>query len=205
MTEASPLFQSGDLLVAPFFVCGSFALVLCSLEVFVFPVPDRSMLLLGYSIFKRTRTLERSEPTHTPQVPVAGCMRAVRARAHALSGPRAHTLSAHALHAKTSALPPLPPCAAPPPIITRFLHTGCHLSCDALVSAWRSRHAVVCIRGWRRWGASTGLPRPATATGFGQRFCPASVARQAVGKPVPPANTPRYPVVAPSPVLDYTA
>ena len=29
VTEASPLFQSGDLFVAHFFVCGSFAFVLC--------------------------------------------------------------------------------------------------------------------------------------------------------------------------------
>ena len=164
----------------------------------------RCCWLLGYSIFKRTGTLERSEPTDTPQVPVAGCMRAVRARARTLGLARSHPQRARPRLRRPQPCRP-PPCATPPPIITRFLHTGCPLSCDALVSAWRSRHAVVCIRGWRRWGASTGLPRPATATGFGQRFCPASVARQAVGKPVPPANTPRYPVVAPSPVLDYTA
>ena len=137
-------------------------------------------------------------------VPGAGCWlhaRRARARARTLARRGARTLSAHALHTKTARPPPAPPRLQ---IITRFLHTGCHVSCDALVSAWRSRHAVVCIRGWRRLRQH----RPSSV-----RHCrwlraallPCLWPGRLLGSRSHPPILYGSPVVAPSPALDYTA
>ena len=142
----------------------------------------RCALLLAVSNSNDLSATQTTRPTGAVPVLVA-CMHAPRARSPTLSA----RTRPHALRATASALPPLccpyhqsshrgPPSA----------RTGCHVSSDALVSAWRSRHSVMCIRGLALPPPALAFLCPSPPLALGA-FCPAC--GQAVGEPVPPADT----------------
>ena len=95
----------------------------------------------------------------------------VQAWTHAAFGPCAYTLSARTRTPPSArrSLSPVP-MRFPHPIIAwcaERLRAGCHVSPDALMGTWRSRHSGGCIRIRQRRPSS--LPLPASATGCGPR------------------------------------
>ena len=141
--------------------------------------------LPSFLLFQTRRSLSDSNHTSHRCRAGAGCMHARSARA------LAHTLRAHApARPPRDGLSPAPPLCCPyrqsshrgPP----SPRTGCHVSSDALVSAWRSRHSVMCIRGLALPPPALAFLCPSPPLALGA-FCPAC--GQAVGEPVPPADT----------------
>ena len=102
------------------------------------------------------------------------------------SMPVACTLSARALRALAHARTPreghsaLPPCTAPAAARpTRYqtharpARAGVYASSDALLSARRSRHSIMCIRGFAPPPPAQAFLCPPPATGFGRLALPA--------------------------------